>query len=353
MLTGERIVKSTTSLWCDADIAQRSLVDRDDLVVVTGAGGFIGGHLVRDLVARGHRRVRAVDIKPEREWYQRFDEVENVRADLTLREPADAAVAGARYVFNLAADMGGMGFIEANRASCMLSVLTSTHVLMAAKAHQVERYFYSSSACVYAANKQRDPNLTALKEEDAYPAEAEDGYGWEKLFSERMCRHFAEDYGLTVRVARYHNVYGPDGTYDGGREKAPAAICRKVILAKLSGRHEIEIWGDGEQSRSFMYIDDCVVGTKAIMGSDIADPINLGSSELVTINRLVDIVETIAGLRLKRHYRLDAPQGVRGRNSDNTKIQAELGWAPSISLEDGLTRTYAWIYDQMAMQRAA
>jgi nucleoside-diphosphate-sugar epimerase len=328
-------------------------MDKDGLVVVTGAGGFIGGHLVRDLREQGFRKVRAVDVKPLGEWYQRFDDVENVRADLKLKEAADAACKAARYVFNLAADMGGMGFIEHNKSLCMLSVLTSTHVLMAAKDHGVERYFYSSSACVYAAGKQRDPDVTALKEADAYPAEAEDGYGWEKLFSERMCRHFREDFGMATRVARYHNVYGPFGTFDGGREKAPAAICRKVIQAKLSGRHEIEIWGDGLQTRSFMYIDDCVHGSKAILESGILEPVNLGSAELVTISRLVDIVEAIAGLRLKRNHKLDAPQGVRGRNSDNTKILAELGWEPSIPLQDGMERTYAWIWDEMTRRRAA
>jgi len=328
-------------------------LDRDSLVVVTGAGGFIGGHLVRDLRDSGFRKVRAVDVKPLGEWYQRFDDVENLRADLRLREPAFETCKGARYVFNLAADMGGMGFIETHRAECMLSVLVSTHMLMAAKDQGVERFFYSSSACVYAAGKQKDPNVTALREEDAYPAEAEDGYGWEKLFSERMCRHFREDYGLAARVARYHNVYGPHGTYDGGREKAPAAMCRKVIQAKLTGRHEIEIWGDGEQTRSFMYIDDCLLGSRKIIESDILEPINLGSAELVTINQLVQIVEEIAGIRLERRYKLDAPQGVRGRNSDNSRIKAALGWEPSISLLTGMERTHAWISDAMTRKIAA
>lgn len=328
-------------------------MDREGLVLVTGGGGFIGGHLVADLRATGFKRIRSVDCKPTSEWYQRFEDVENVQADMTLRDAAYAATKGARYVFNLAADMGGMGFIENNKASCMLSVLTSTHVLMGSKASgDCERFFYSSSACVYAAGKQRDPNVTALKEEDAYPAEAEDGYGWEKLFSERMCRHFREDYGLETRVARYHNVYGPNGTFDGGREKAPAAICRKVIEAQLNNHHEIEIWGDGEQTRSFMYIDDCVYGSKAILESEILEPINLGSAELVSINRLVSIVEDIAGVNLKRNYKLDAPQGVRGRNSDNTKIINYIDWEPSISLREGLEKTYAWIYDQMAARVA-
>jgi len=327
-------------------------IDRErDLVLVTGAGGFIGGHLVRYLKERGFRRIRAVDIKPLHAWYQRFEDVENVVADLRLREPCYEVARGVRWVFNLAADMGGMGFIETHKADCMISVLINTHMLLAARAHGVERFFYSSSACVYPGYRQKDPNVTALREEDAYPADAEDGYGWEKLFSERMCRHFMEDYGLTTRVARYHNVYGPYGTFDGGREKAPAAICRKVAQAKLSGRHEIEIWGDGEQTRSFMYIDDCLYGTLRIMESDIAYPINLGSAELVSINRLVDIVEEIAGVKLRRRYKLDAPQGVRGRNSDNTRIRAELGWEPSIPLREGLEKTYRWIYDELAAGR--
>jgi nucleoside-diphosphate-sugar epimerase len=251
-------------------------------------------------------------------------------------------------VYNLAADMGGMGFIELNKAACMLSVLVNTHLLLAAREAGTNRFFYASSACVYNGDKQKNPNVTALKEEDAYPALPEDGYGWEKLFSERMCRHFREDFGLATRIARYHNVYGPNGTFDGGREKAPAAICRKVIQAKLSGVHEIEIWGDGNQTRSFMYIDDCVKGTRMILESDFVDPINLGSSELVSINQLVDIVEEIANIRLKRKYNLSAPKGVNGRNSDNTLIQEVFHWEPSIKLRDGMERTYRWIYDQMA-----
>ena len=327
-------------------------MDRNKLVLVTGAGGFIGGHLVGDLLTAGFERVRAVDRKPIAEWFQQFDTADNRQLDLMDRAACTEAVRGAAYVLNLAADMGGMGFIENNKAACMLSVLINTHMLMSAREAAVERFFFASSACVYAANKQRDPYVTALKEADAYPAEPEDGYGWEKLFSERLCRHFREDFGLATRIARYHNVYGPHGTYDGGREKAPAAICRKVIEAKLSGRHEIEIWGDGEQTRSFMYIDDCLEGTRRIMESEVVEPLNLGSDRLVTINGLVDLVEGIAGVRLRRTYCLDAPQGVRGRNSDNTLIRQRLGWAPSISLEQGLERTYAWIYDQMAGGRA-
>ena len=316
-------------------------------IVVCGGGGFIGGHLVADLLKQGHRDLRAVDIKPFDEWYQVFPNVENVQLDLQDKAACEQALRGAAVVYNLAADMGGMGFIENNRALCMLSVLINTHLLMAARKFGVERFFYASSACVYAADKQVSPDVIALKESDAYPAMPEDGYGWEKLFSERMCRHFREDFGVTTRVARFHNVYGPLGTYDGGREKAPAAISRKVIQAKLSGKHEIEIWGDGHQTRSFMYIDDCLKGTQAILNSDILEPINLGSSELVTINGLVDMVEDIAGIKLKRAYNLKAPKGVNGRNSDNTRIEELLGWAPSIRLREGLEKTYAWIYDQV------
>src|SRR6266699_6001313 len=260
------------------------------LVVVTGAGGFIGGHLVSDLRRQG-RRVRAVDAKPHSEWYQAFDDVENIVAALKVKEACVAACRGADVVYQLAADMGGMGFIEHNKARCMLSVLTSTHMLQAALEAGVRRLFYSSSACVYSAEKQRSADVIPLREEDAYPAMPEDGYGWEKLFSERMCRHFHEDYGMYVRQARFHNVYGPHGTWDGGREKAPAAICRKVIQAQVSGKHEIEIWGDGTRTRSFMYIDDCVKGVQLIMNSDILEPVNLGSSEMVSVNQLVDIVE--------------------------------------------------------------
>jgi len=316
--------------------------------VVCGAGGFIGGHLVKSLIANGVKVVRAVDIKPLDEWYQQTEGVENLSLDLKDKANCEIAAADMSLVYQLAADMGGMGFIENNKALCMLSVLTNTHMLMAAKDAGVQRFFYSSSACVYNGEKQTNPDVIALKESDAYPALPEDGYGWEKLFSERMCRHFEEDYGLICRVARYHNVYGPEGTWDGGREKAPAAMCRKVIEAKNSGKHEINIWGDGKQTRSFMYIDDCVKGSEMIMESDIDEPINLGSSELVTINQLVDIVEDIAGVKLKRHYQLDAPKGVNGRNSDNTLILEKLGWEPSIKLRDGMERTYRWIEEQIA-----
>lgn len=325
-----------------------------ELVVVAGAGGFIGGHLVRALRGRPGLYIRAVDVKPRDHWYQVFDDVENLTLDLRLKGDCERAVDRADIVYNLAADMGGMGFIENNRALCMLSVLINTHLLMASRESGVSRFFFSSSACVYAHDKQTDPNVTGLREQDAYPAMPEDGYGWEKLFSERMCRHFTEDFGLVTRVARFHNVYGPNGTWDGGREKAPAAICRKVIAAKLSGRHEIEIWGNGEQTRSFMYIDDCIVGIERIMGSaHVNYPINLGSSEKVSINQLVTTIEDIAGIKLSRSYNLGAPKGVNGRNSDNELIQKELGWQPNIALRDGLEKTYAWIYDQMVAGHGA
>ncbi len=315
--------------------------------VVCGAGGFIGGHLVQSLLANGVEVIRAVDIKPLDEWYQVSNDVESRSLDLQEKAACLQAATGAEVIFQLAADMGGMGFIENNKALCMLSVLTNTHMLLAAREKGVERFFYSSSACVYNGEKQTNPNVVALKEEDAYPALPEDGYGWEKLFSERMCRHFEEDYGMQTRVARYHNVYGPLGTWAGGREKAPAAICRKVIEAKHSGSNQIEIWGDGKQTRSFMYIDDCTKGTQMIAESEIHEPLNLGSNELVTINQLVDIVEDIAGVKLKRNYKLDAPKGVNGRNSDNTLILEKLKWEPSIKLREGMAKTYAWIEQEM------
>lgn len=320
---------------------------KNDWIVVTGAGGFIGGHLVAELRRRGFTKIRGVDVKPFDEWYQRFDDVDNRQHNLKDMAPCYEVCKGARIVFNLAADMGGMWFIERFKAECMLSVLISTNMLLAARDNGVDRFFYSSSACVYNADKQKNAAVTPLRESDAYPALCEDGYGWEKLFSERMARHFMEDYFMTTRVARFHNVYGPLGTYDGGREKAPAAISRKVALAKITGHHEIDIWGDGEQTRSFMYIDDCLEGIFRITESDCNVPLNLGSDELVSINQMVTIIEGLAGIKLKRNYVHDAPQGVRGRNSDNTMIRQELGWAPQLSLQSGLEKTYAWIYDEM------
>ncbi len=320
-----------------------------DIALVTGAGGFIGGHLTAYLLGKG-LRVRCADIKPLAAWYQVHPGTEThagpVRGDCRDFRVCRSLVAGAAEVYQLAADMGGMGFIENNKALCMLSVFTNTNMLLASQEAGVTGFFYSSSACVYNAEKQGSPKVAALKEADAYPALPEDGYGWEKLFSERMCRHFREDFGLNTKVARFHNVYGPHGTWEGGREKAPAAVCRKVVASVVSGNHDIEIWGDGTQSRSFTFIDDCVKGIDLIMQSKILEPINLGSHELVTINQLVDIAEQIAGVRLTRHYKLNAPLGVAGRNSDNRKIRQYLNWEPSISLRNGMERTYRWIHDQ-------
>ena len=323
----------------------------EDAILVAGAGGFIGGHLVRRLVELGHQNIRAVDIKPPAEWHQLQVDAHNLSADLSLLDECRAAAQGMDYVFNLASDMGGMGYIETHKADCMLSVLINTHLLMAARDAGASRYFFASSACVYAADKQDREDVRPLKESDAYPADPEDGYGWEKLFSERMCRHFSEDFGLATRIARFHNIYGPFSAYRGGREKAPAAICRKVIEAQLSGVPEIEIWGDGRQTRSFTYIDDCLEGMLRLMDSDVSEPVNVGSSELVSINELVGLVEGIAGVRLERRYDLDAPKGVRGRNSDNTLICALLGWEPSVRLADGLKATYDWIRADMERER--
>ena len=311
-------------------------------ILVAGAGGFIGGFLVKELLTQGHD-VTAVDIKPLDDWYQVSSKAMNASKDLSLLSECNLLTKGIDEIYNLAADMGGMGFIENNKAACMLSVLTNTHLLVAAKNNGVSRFFFASSACVYNTQKQDRTDIEGLREEDAYPAMPEDGYGWEKLFSERMCRHFFEDFGIETRVARYHNVYGPLGTWTGGREKAPAALSRKVAVAKISGEHKIEIWGDGDQTRSFTYIDDCIEGTLKLMQSDIREPINIGSSEMVSINEMVTILEEIAGINLQKTYDLDAPKGVRGRNSDNSKIRALLGWEPSISLRDGLKETYAWI----------
>jgi len=324
-------------------------LNRNSKVLIAGAGGFMGGHLTGDLLRRGFRDFRCVDIKPLGEWSQVYPEADNIVADLSTRSACRAAVGGAPIVFNLACQMGGLGYIEHNKAECMLSVLVNTHLLQAAQEQGIERFLFASSACAYNCLKQTeaDPGVL-MKEEDVYPAFPMDGYGWEKLFSERMCRHFREDFRVPTRIARIHNVYGPHSPYDGGREKAPMAICRKVIAAKLSGDHQIEIWGDGLQVRSFTYIDDAIEGTYLTAESDRWDgPVNIGSAEGVTINQLVDLVEEIAGIRLKRIYNLDAPRGVNGRNSDNTLVREVLGWEPTTSLRDGLERTYRWVHDQM------
>ena len=323
-------------------------MNKSDKVLVAGAGGFIGGWLVRDLLNKGFTDIVAVDIKDFTNWYQIFDESTNYVLDLRDSQNCFKAMQGVKVVYNLAADMGGMGFIENNKALCMLSVLINTNLIDIAKNQNVHKFFYASSACVYNQSMQLDPHNLGLKESDAYPADPEDGYGWEKLFSERMCNHYFEDFGLQVRVGRFHNVYGPHGTFDGGREKAPAAVCRKVAKALLSGNHEIEIWGDGEQTRSFTYIDDTIYGVNLMMAGNYALPLNIGSSEEVSINQLVDIVEVIAGVKLTRKYLLDAPKGVRGRNSDNTLIKQIFDWTPSITLKDGLTKTYNWIFQELS-----
>ena len=321
---------------------------RSEKILVAGAGGFIGGWVINNLLNQGYTNIRAVDIKPLSSWYQKFENVENQSLD--LKDPVNtlAVTSKIQTVYNLAADMGGMGFIEKNKALCMMSVLINTNLLESSRLSGVDKYFFASSACVYNQSYQSDAENPGLKESDAYPADPEDGYGWEKLFSERMCRHFGEDFGLGIRIARFHNVYGPLGTFDGGREKAPAAVCRKVAEAVISDSNEIQIWGDGEQTRSFTYIDDTVLGIQKLMDSSYSAPINLGSSQMVTINQLVDIVENIANKRLKRKYIIDAPKGVRGRNSENTLIKEVLGWEPKISLEFGLEKTYKWIYDELS-----
>jgi GDP-D-mannose 3',5'-epimerase len=327
---------------------------KDDLIVIAGAGGFIGGALTRHFHEQGFTRIRAIDKKPLPQWYQRIDGVENLNMDLSEKENAIRAVEGAAEVYNLAADMGGMGFIERFRVECLRSILINTHLLEAAYRAGVQRYFFSSSACAYNTTLQQDPNVRALKESDAYPAMAERGYGWEKLMSEIFCQEYWAERGMKTAIARFHNVYGPHGTWFGGREKAPAALSRKVIEAKDTGVHEIEIWGDGSQTRSFMYIDDCIQGVDRIMHSEdlIATPINLGSSELISINDLVSLIEDIAGVRLQRSYDPSAPRGVAGRNSDNTFIQSVLGWEPSTPLRQGMQKTYTWIEEQYYARKA-
>ena len=314
--------------------------------LICGAGGFIGGHLMKDLLNEGNQIVCA-DIKPIEYWFQTSEKNKNFVLDLKEYENCLKVTDGVDYIYNMACNMGGMGFIENNKAECMLSVLINTNLLRACIENKVKKYFFSSSACVYNAEKQKKTFVAGLKESDAYPAFPEDGYGWEKLFSERMCRHFTEDFGLETRVVRYHNVYGPLGTYDGGREKAPAALCRKIANSKIKKTKDIEVWGDGNQTRSFMHISDCLIGTKKIFNSKLIEPYNVGSDEQVSINQMIDIIEEIAGYKINRKYLPNKPKGVRGRSSDNTKIRKDLDWEPSINLKNGLTDTYNWIYNEL------
>ena len=317
-------------------------------ILICGAGGFIGGHLVNYFRNNGNYNIVCADIKPIEYWFQIFENTKNHSLDLKEFENCLKVTSNIDYVFNMACNMGGMGFIENNKAECMLSVLINTNLLRACKINNIKRYFFSSSACVYNAQKQKQTFVKGLKEQDAYPAEPEDGYGWEKLFSERMCRHFTEDFNLDTRIVRYHNIFGPLGTYDGGREKAPAALCRKIINAKINKKKEIEVWGDGEQTRSFLYIEDCIEGTLKVFNSNSNKVFNVGSDEQVSINQMIEIIENIANYKVKKNYDLSKPKGVRGRSSDNTFIKDELSWEPSIKLKDGLEKTYSWIYDQIS-----
>ena len=321
---------------------------KNKTVLIVGAGGFIGGHLVKKILDNGNSVV-ATDIKPKEYWFQDFDTVENYYAtDMKDISNCRKVTQDVDYVFNMACNMGGMGFIENNKAECMQSVLINTNLLIACNENKVRRYFFSSSACAYNKDKQQDVFIEGLKEEDAYPANPEDGYGWEKLFSERMCRHFQEDYGLEVRIARYHNIYGPYGTYDGGREKAPAALCRKVIEAKKNSNDIIDVWGDGEQTRTFLYVDECVEGTLRLFESDYSEPVNIGSDEQVSINQMIAMIEEISGgSKFKKNYQLDKPKGVRGRSSNNDLVKKVLNWSYQMSLKDGLSKTYKWIESQM------
>ena len=326
-------------------------MDKNKKILVVGAGGFIGGHLVKKLLANGNQIV-CCDIKPKEYWFQDFDETENhyamdMKDIINCRKVSN----GVNYVFNMACNMGGMGFIENNKAECMQSVLINTNLLVACNEHKVEKYFFSSSACAYNVDKQQQSFIEGLKEDDAYPANPEDGYGWEKLFSERMCRHFMEDYGIQVRIARYHNIYGPYGTFDGGREKAPAALCRKIIQAKKENAESIDVWGDGEQTRTFLFIDECVEGTLKLFESDYSEPMNIGSDEQVSINQMIDIIREIAEIeKLNKNYQLDKPKGVRGRSSNNELIKKVLNWSYQMSLKEGLTKTYKWIENEMSQK---
>ena len=316
-------------------------------ILVCGAGGFIGGHLVSTLKKDLNNNIICADIKPKEYWFQYFEDLDNHSLDLKDYQNTLKITENVDYVFNLACNMGGMGFIENNKAECMLSVLVNTNLLRASKENNCKRFFFSSSACVYNGSKQDKTFIQGLKESDAYPADPEDGYGWEKLFSERMCRHFTEDFGLETRVVRYHNIYGPLGTFDGGREKAPAALCRKIINAKLNKKKEIDVWGDGQQTRSFLYIDDCIKGTLDVFKSDNREVLNIGSEEQVSINQMIDMIEKIADYKVERNYQLDKPKGVRGRSSDNSLVEKKINWKPNNTLMEGLKKTYSWIEEQL------
>ena len=316
-------------------------------ILICGAGGFIGGHLTADFLKEGKYNLVCVDIKPKEYWFQYFDDAKNFSLDLKEYENCLLATKDVDYIYNFSCNMGGMGFIENNKAECMLSVLTNTNLLRSALINGAQKYLFASSACVYNGSKQSKNFIPGLKEEDAYPADPEDGYGWEKLFSERMCRHFSEDFKIATRVVRYHNIYGPLGTFDGGREKAPAAICRKIANAKINNLNSIDVWGDGEQTRSFLYIDDCIEGTKQVFNNDYSSPFNVGSEEQVSINQMSEMIEEIANYKVKKNYQLDKPLGVRGRSSDNTLTKEKIGWEPNYKLKQGLEKTYKWIFDEL------
>ena len=316
-------------------------------ILICGAGGFIGGHLASKFLNDKNIELICADIKPLEYWFQKFENSKNFCLDLKDYNNALKVTKGVDYVFNFACNMGGMGFIENNKAECMLSVLVNTNLLSASVKNDCKKFFFSSSACVYNASKQKDTFVEGLKEEDAYPADPEDGYGWEKLFSERMCRHFTEDFGLETRVVRYHNIYGPLGTFDGGREKAPAALCRKIINAKKNNKKIIDVWGDGEQTRSFLFIDDCIKGTLEVFNSKEKEVFNIGSEEQVSINQMIEIIEDIANYSVEKNYQLDKPKGVRGRSSDNSLVNKKIGWKPTLTLKEGLTKTYTWIENQI------
>jgi len=335
-------------------VEKDSPLKKSDLIVITGAGGFIAGNLALHFKNKGFTNIRAVDKKPLYEWYLHVPGVESLCLDVSNEDNCKRVCEGAVEVYNLAADMGGMGFIERFRVECLRSILINTNMVEAAYKAGARRYFFSSSACAYNTLLQQDPNVRALKESDAYPAMSERGYGWEKLISEQFCEEYWHERGMKTAIARFHNVYGPHGTWDGGREKAPAALCRKVIEAIETGKNDITIWGNGQQTRSFMYVDDCVQGIDKIMHCDdlIATPINLGSSELVSINELLTKIETIAGVKMNRKYDLNAPQGVAGRNSDNTFIKKILKWEPKTTLNKGLAETYTWITAQYRARKA-